>query len=422
MNVLTFGDKPAPAMAQVALQKTAEEGKSINPEAARTNKVNTYMDDILHSVNTKEEAKKLTGDIDSILERGGFKVKLKDVLKYKFEIEAVKFCTADLTKRKILSQVARIYDPIGFASPFLVRAKISLQELWEEGVDWDDELPPSIQEKWSSYFKEMEQLNDVSFERCICPGKVVEPPTSCVFADASRGKSGELCQLTPHTFAKISEYCQKWVNLDGEQSKIAANVAEFMKHWSLDSENELVPEEIANARYHKECYVRFCDKTKIERAEKRMKKKEMTVEASSHGEPSTPVINRPAPAPVRISPRTLISGSEAIPRRNRHVLPERCIICKRQDAYKVDKVTRKRKLDKLVLAETFNGGLLREAAEKKKDESILAHIRGKDCVAIEVRYHRHCHLDYCRFLTRKSTTSKPLMNYTNQATSPSVRK
>ncbi|XP_028391978.1 uncharacterized protein LOC114516648 isoform X2 [Dendronephthya gigantea] len=221
------------------------------------------------------------------------------------------------------------------------------------------------------------------------------------------GKSGELCQLTPHTFAKISEYCQKWVNLDGEQSKIAANVAEFMKHWSLDSENELVPEEIANARYHKECYVRFCDKTKIERAEKRMKKKEMTVEASSHGEPSTPVINRPAPAPVRISPRTLISGSEAIPRRNRHVLPERCIICKRQDAYKVDKVTRKRKLDKLVLAETFNGGLLREAAEKKKDESILAHIRGKDCVAIEVRYHRHCHLDYCRFLTRKSTTSKP---------------
>ncbi|XP_028404826.1 uncharacterized protein LOC114527396 [Dendronephthya gigantea] len=231
MNVLTFGDKPAPAMAQVALQKTAEEGKSINPEAARTIKVNTYMDDILDSVNTKEEAKKLTGDIDSILERGGFKVKgwqsntdlddrdteaseikvpkckpeakvlgvswdrLKDVLKYKFEIEAVKFCTTDLTKRKILSQVARIYDPIGFASPFLVRAKISLQELWEEGVDWDDELPPSIQEKWSSYFKEMEQLNDVSFERCICPGKVVEPPTLCVFADASRGAFGTCAYL-----------------------------------------------------------------------------------------------------------------------------------------------------------------------------------------------------------------------------------
>ena len=59
-----------------------------------------------------------------------------------------------------------------------------------------------------------------------------------------------------------------------------------------------------------------------------------------------------------------------------------------------------------MLAETFDGGLLREAAEKKKDESILAQIRGKDCVAIEVRYHRHCHLDYCRFRTRKSTVDK----------------
>jgi hypothetical protein len=46
--------------------------------------------------------------------------------------------------------------------------------------------------------------------------------------------------------------------------------------------------------------------------------------------------------------------------------------------------TRKRKLDKLVKAETFDGGLLRQAAEGKNDDSILTHIRGKDCVAIEV--------------------------------------
>ncbi len=62
--------------------------------------------------------------------------------------------------------------------------------------------------------------------------------------------------------------------------------------------------------------------------------------------------------------------------------------------------TRKRKLDKLVTAETVDGGLLREAAEKKNDESILTHIRGKDCVAIEVKYHKMCHLNYCRYLTR----------------------
>ena len=37
--------------------------------------------------------------------------------------------------------------------------------------------------------------------------------------------------------------------------------------------------------------------------------------------------------------------------------------------------------------ETIDCGRLREAAERKKDEAILIHIRGKDCVAIEVKYH-----------------------------------
>ena len=75
MNVLTFGDKPAPAMAQIALQKTLEEVESSNPEAARIIKDNTYMDDILDSIDTKEEAKKLTSGVDRILETGGFEVK-----------------------------------------------------------------------------------------------------------------------------------------------------------------------------------------------------------------------------------------------------------------------------------------------------------------------------------------------------------
>ena len=75
MNVLTFGDKPAPAMAQVALKKTAVEDESINPRAAQTVKDNTYVDDILDSMNTVKEAKELSYAVDDILANGGFKVK-----------------------------------------------------------------------------------------------------------------------------------------------------------------------------------------------------------------------------------------------------------------------------------------------------------------------------------------------------------
>lgn len=41
-------------------------------------------------------------------------------------------------------------------------------------------------------------------------------------------------------------------------------------------------------------------------------------------------------------------------------------------------------------------GQLSEAATKLNDESVLRHIRDKDCVAIEAKYHRSCFKSYCR--------------------------
>ena len=233
MNVLTFGDKPAPAMAQVALRKTVDEGESESPRAAQVVKDNSYMDDILDSVSTNQEARELTTAIDCILEKGGFQVKgwqsneelnqtsnqkdeeeinvpqskqdakvlgvvwnnKDDVLKYEVKVEVTITQKPKLTKRTILSQVAQVYDPIGFAAPYLVRAKIGLQELWQEELDWDDELSPNAQRKWLSYMEEMEQLNNISLERCICPIVTLEPPILCVFADASSGAFGACAYL-----------------------------------------------------------------------------------------------------------------------------------------------------------------------------------------------------------------------------------
>ena len=57
-----------------------------------------------------------------------------------------------LSKRTILSQVAWIYDTIGFASTFLITAKIGLQEMWEKGNGWDEKLPSETQEEWTNLF------------------------------------------------------------------------------------------------------------------------------------------------------------------------------------------------------------------------------------------------------------------------------
>lgn len=47
-----------------------------------------------------------------------------------FVYEVVKWNMAD-TRRKMLSLIASLFDPIGFLAPFLVRVKILLQLVWQ---------------------------------------------------------------------------------------------------------------------------------------------------------------------------------------------------------------------------------------------------------------------------------------------------
>ncbi|GFW10126.1 integrase catalytic domain-containing protein [Trichonephila clavipes] len=49
------------------------------------------------------------------------------------------------TKRFILQAVGRIFDPLGLISPFTVRMKCLLQDLWKEKTQWDDPLPTHIE-------------------------------------------------------------------------------------------------------------------------------------------------------------------------------------------------------------------------------------------------------------------------------------
>ena len=60
--------------------------------------------------------------------------------------------------------------------------------------------------------------------------------------------------------------------------------------------------------------------------------------------------------------------------------------------------------------QTLNAGILEKAAMQRNDESILVHILGRDCVAIEARYHRSCYLAYTKFLSRKPKITGPTLN------------
>jgi hypothetical protein len=74
-QVLTFGDKLAPTMAQTALKRTADKARENYPQAARFITDNTYIDDICDSVTTAKKAEQLTEDMDEVLAKRGFIVK-----------------------------------------------------------------------------------------------------------------------------------------------------------------------------------------------------------------------------------------------------------------------------------------------------------------------------------------------------------
>ncbi|GFS60609.1 uncharacterized protein NPIL_116811 [Nephila pilipes] len=56
--------------------------------------------------------------------------------------------TSKNTKRFLLQAIGKIFDPLGLISPFTIRMKCLIQELWKNKITWDEELPPKIVERF----------------------------------------------------------------------------------------------------------------------------------------------------------------------------------------------------------------------------------------------------------------------------------
>ena len=73
------------------------------------------------------------------------------------------------TKRSLLSNIARVYDVLGWCSPSVIKLKILMQRLWEEKLGWDEDVPPHILEVWEKWRTELPVLNDHLIPRCYYP-------------------------------------------------------------------------------------------------------------------------------------------------------------------------------------------------------------------------------------------------------------
>ncbi|XP_028407550.1 uncharacterized protein LOC114530168 [Dendronephthya gigantea] len=114
-----------------------------------------------------------------------------------------------VTKRDVLRQSSKIYDPLGILSPVSIRAKIFIQELWEHGYDWDEPLPDEMQNKWIGLSKNLESATRIQIQRKYFPLLPVWPSnvTLHIFVDASFKAYGTVAYLAsgPHSTMVMSK-------------------------------------------------------------------------------------------------------------------------------------------------------------------------------------------------------------------------
>ena len=79
-----------------------------------------------------------------------------------------------------------MFDLLGFLSPFLVRAKMFLQQAWLDALAWDEVLPSEQKEEWRSWFTELPLLEKIKIPRCLKDTSTKEASiTLHTFSDAS---------------------------------------------------------------------------------------------------------------------------------------------------------------------------------------------------------------------------------------------
>ena len=101
-----------------------------------------------------------------------------------------------LTKRTLVSDIAKTFDVLGWVSPTIIKAKIFLQRLWEERIEWDDPVPPTIHEAWSQWRAELNLLSERHIQRCYFPKDVkIVSVQLHGFSDASEQAYAEVVYL-----------------------------------------------------------------------------------------------------------------------------------------------------------------------------------------------------------------------------------
>ncbi|KAL7291704.1 hypothetical protein TKK_0014493 [Trichogramma kaykai] len=217
---VTYGTAPAPFLALRVLQRLADDGRDDHPEAARILDHQVYVDDIFGGGDNIKEAVSRRNQLVHLLSSAGMELgkwsaneisllhgvatsdseeiamQLSDVvstlgLKWSTRADCFLFTVSltsmpsVITKRNILSDVAKLFDPLGWLAPVTITSKIILQDLWIEKVDWDVPVQGELAQRWQRFRTSIGEVARLRIPRWFGGGEQ-DSWTLHGFADASK--------------------------------------------------------------------------------------------------------------------------------------------------------------------------------------------------------------------------------------------
>lgn len=206
LNTVTYGTGPASFLATRCLKQISLDLKERMPDISKIIDRNFYVDDLIVTLPTEEEAVYVAQTLTSELSKYGFPLRKwasnkSEVMQRlsQTQVEDHKYFVTDnevrktlglywsaksdifefivrikpsdrnsVTKRFILSVTSQIFDPLGLVGPVTVKAKVMLQKLWQLNLGWDETIPLDLFTSWNNLYTQLESLNNIQIPRqCI---------------------------------------------------------------------------------------------------------------------------------------------------------------------------------------------------------------------------------------------------------------
>ncbi|XP_045033908.1 uncharacterized protein LOC123475368 [Daphnia magna] len=194
-----FGSILSPFICSKVLRQIADLHREEFPEAAEKVYKNFYVDYLLDIFYTEDEASRVVKDSTALLKKNDLPTERTLGVLYDNESDSfvfdVKTDVEARTKRRILSRVSTLYDPLDFLSPVILSAKRILQELWLVGVDWDDPIPEVFQHQWNKWTTSLNHFKAFKIPRALTSSSDMKDIQLHAFCDASTVGFGSVVYL-----------------------------------------------------------------------------------------------------------------------------------------------------------------------------------------------------------------------------------